>query len=669
MGNQISNLVQCVGKYTRMPHAAEEQYPRHTKDGETSAEKNFLDLIPKDASADDANAHNDPTNPPIQADTEARHLLKLNTTPKHSRNSLGTSNSTGSPNGSANSNSEKGTPATTPTSSPLSSTYIHIPPISEVLSKDIPAHVEPDDTHDGTVDNRLEACDADSESSAGRSGILTPKSQDSENLQQTSEDVIKRIPKPEYPIQIYTGPPIAMNEETQRRIMRWRYEWGALDPHVVWLLNPRPERIERVVMPYVKRLFPEAEELDVQFLAQGGFNKVYTITAKSETWKQYRTYIFRVAAPVYPYYKIESEVATMELVRSSTSIPLPIIYAYDSNFKNDLGFEWMLMEKINGRSNWYSETDWQTKLRVTNDVALWTSQLANITARKIGSIFMRGLEDTLEFYVGRSVHINFFSERNIWYNVHRGPFDNLESYYRTSMALQRFDTMDREHIALLHGSTEVQPPSNDEPQSSLKNNGHMIELTEEALYAQADRDDAEFVHWRGKIPLYYQKVLKAIARYEAALPTLLDPAKHEPVPFITSLGHHDMSDRNIFVDHIGIPVALLDWEHIQFVPAYFRDHFPDYLDSDVENEPRMENYNLDTDDGERAYKEDIELYEKTLLQGPFKTEIERLNPALAEQFWSEKFEYWRELCFQANNVENAYCTPQNYFLREHTSKA
>lgn len=50
-----------------------------------------------------------------------------------------------------------------------------------------------------------------------------------------------------------------------------------------------------------------------------------------------------------PRRKTESEVATMEYIRTYTSIPVPTVYFYDSNPCNRLGGEYILMSKVSLR--------------------------------------------------------------------------------------------------------------------------------------------------------------------------------------------------------------------------------------------------------------------------------------------------------------------------------
>ena len=52
--------------------------------------------------------------------------------------------------------------------------------------------------------------------------------------------------------------------------------------------------------------------------------------------------------PVDPFYKTESEVATLKYLGSNTEIPVATVIAWDSSLKNELGYEWILLEKLAG---------------------------------------------------------------------------------------------------------------------------------------------------------------------------------------------------------------------------------------------------------------------------------------------------------------------------------
>ncbi|KAH8759413.1 hypothetical protein F5883DRAFT_681933 [Diaporthe sp. PMI_573] len=123
---------------------------------------------------------------------------------------------------------------------------------------------------------------------------------------------------------------------------------------------------------------PEDHLLAVHFLADGARHKIYEVTHPSWT----TSYLFRVAIPLDPQLKMESEMATMEFVRRRTTIPVPKPVAWSSSASNPLGFEWCLLEKAPGlelREVWRT-MPWEGKLRVVDQIAgimaqLWDSAI------------------------------------------------------------------------------------------------------------------------------------------------------------------------------------------------------------------------------------------------------------------------------------------------------
>ena len=159
--------------------------------------------------------------------------------------------------------------------------------------------------------------------------------------------------------------------------MRWRYLWFHEQmPHCIQ--NPDVRCIQETVRPYIKSLAPQASAIAVEPLWHGGFNQAYNVTAKDVATGCQTEYIFRVSLPIWPYYKVESDVATTEFVRHATRIPVPIIYAFDSNSNNRLGFEWMLMEKVQGTplNEVWKTMEFKKKQDCTKKIASWMAELS-----------------------------------------------------------------------------------------------------------------------------------------------------------------------------------------------------------------------------------------------------------------------------------------------------
>jgi hypothetical protein len=180
----------------------------------------------------------------------------------------------------------------------------------------------------------------------------------------------------------------------------------------------------------------------VAFLAEGAFNKLYTITQTSKAdGDQPNAYIFRVSLPVEPFYKTASEVATLSFLRRQTSVPVPKVIAHCSTVENELRFEWILMEKIPGvslRSLW-SDMSLEAKTKIVRQVGWYVGELREkCLFDAIGSLYHRAelgeKEDVVatsynEFVVGPIVTTFFFvGGRRMRVERNRGPYRNDHDY-------------------------------------------------------------------------------------------------------------------------------------------------------------------------------------------------------------------------------------------------
>jgi aminoglycoside phosphotransferase (APT) family kinase protein len=134
--------------------------------------------------------------------------------------------------------------------------------------------------------------------------------------------------------------------------------------------------------------------LAITFFAEGAYNKLYSIAVSygGDSLGSCK-YIFRVTSPVEPFYKTASEVATLSYIREHTSVPVPRVIAYSSTAKNELGCEWILMERVPGVAldKVWSDIDFETKSRQTKLIAGFVRQLRQIQPpfAVIGNLYFR----------------------------------------------------------------------------------------------------------------------------------------------------------------------------------------------------------------------------------------------------------------------------------------
>ncbi|KAK3353980.1 hypothetical protein B0T25DRAFT_455669 [Lasiosphaeria hispida] len=130
---------------------------------------------------------------------------------------------------------------------------------------------------------------------------------------------------------------------------------------------------------------------------------------------------------------MESQVATLRLLKLHTEIPIPEVYSYDTTINNAIGAPYICMSFIPGRDLgdvWF-DPDLPTPLeerrvRAMKAIARSCAELAELGSfPKIGSLFMDGQEAT----VGPCYH--WSSEgNNKWRVVESGPYDTAHAYFK-----------------------------------------------------------------------------------------------------------------------------------------------------------------------------------------------------------------------------------------------
>ena len=180
---------------------------------------------------------------------------------------------------------------------------------------------------------------------------------------------------------------------------------------------------------------------------QGAFNKLYAVECAKGR------YFMHVSLPVDPHYKTLSEVATIKLVKTGTSIPLPDVVAYDGDAGNELRFEWILMERVEGKALkplWAGLT-WEKKCTLVDEVAKWLAQLQRLKSEKIGNFNLPqdvkslDLDNQLEplalpppddrFHVDRIVSMLFFWADRLALKVSHGPFPTSRAWLKARLEI------------------------------------------------------------------------------------------------------------------------------------------------------------------------------------------------------------------------------------------
>jgi hypothetical protein len=199
--------------------------------------------------------------------------------------------------------------------------------------------------------------------------------------------------------------------------------------------------------------------------------------------------VLRVVLPIDPFLQTESQAATVAYVRQYTSIPVPELTAYESSAQNELGYEWLLMTKIEGvpvKDVWDDMTQ-DEKMRFTDELSRYTKQLQSFNFSQIGSLYFAsvwkqvgakepsmkqtGFQNAVKkssfcvdpdshnippheistqsrievdidighgFVIGKMVSPTFFQGKALRHATVRGPFDSMEAFGEAQIVLQTY---------------------------------------------------------------------------------------------------------------------------------------------------------------------------------------------------------------------------------------
>ncbi|RKL22547.1 hypothetical protein BFJ68_g1793 [Fusarium oxysporum] len=326
----------------------------------------------------------------------------------------------------------------------------------------------------------------------------------------------------------------------------------------------------------------------VTFHGAGFFNKFYLVRAEGST------FVMRVTLPVYPRHKTRAEVITLKWVRENTTIPAPEVFAFDDSDDNEIGFEWILIEFMQGTS---AQKRWRTmsmeqKIALTERIATFQFELSGLEKQELAFKSMGALdspETDLEadfrapeaaITPGRMVIPEFFKGDYLTYDIPRGPFLSTHDW--------------------------------------LSADEHDIEDPEDILPVA-------------------QSLL-------ALLPKVFPPDLGRPEP--SALHHHCSHLDNILVNEHGEVTAVIDWECVTALPLWMLSQVPNFLiDQPREDEPQRDAYMnetpeeaaeaadrrndpnyLDNEGKNQLYWIHMMEYETTQLRKVYKAKLEEVCP-------------------------------------------
>lgn len=439
------------------------------------------------------------------------------------------------------------------------------------------------------------------------------------------------------------------NNDRPTKHLEW--EGNAWTRHPLWPSEPKIEVIRSLARQHLQDCILEPfndDSFAVSFLAEGAFNKVYQVSYVGHA----TTYIFRVAMPMIPCDKVESEIATMAYVRANTSIPLPIVFAWNSNQNNELGFEWILMEKVAGVplvSVWRQLT-WTQKLGFTEKLAGYVNELRQSKFDYIGGLYLkspksaktRGRDEVSRIDDSDAPNPNSWLSF-LWQNVGsflngtaRSLFTDSEHTFRSRVNSPDEQTqhsqplLEQSEFTIGNGFGETFYRG---CRICLPGNRGPYHNTREWLTAIAQIQLAWIQHGPVDSDNEYDKDYEK----DHSLMTWLCHSFIEQLPeffpeddtdgsFI--LNHSDLNAQNILVDPETFEILhIIDWEHVQTVPKWFATRHPECLNfmapfSDERKPPPVPEI-IDEEDGSM---DQLDRWEFQLLREHYDECLRELDP-------------------------------------------
>ncbi|GIZ47268.1 hypothetical protein CKM354_001036500 [Cercospora kikuchii] len=358
-----------------------------------------------------------------------------------------------------------------------------------------------------------------------------------------------------------------------------------------WLYNEKLRLAERHLTFEITALLEAAARsvnqskkdiMSFRKLAEGGFNRVFEATMKDG---------FQVIARL-PYPSTQpkllataSEVATMDLVREY-GVPTPMVYGYSTDADNDIGSEYILMEKAIGRclgDVWYEISD-EKRIKVLGEIVKQEAKLFGISFPAYGSVcYTADLPENMG-RVSLEVEAGRFCV---------GPYVSLKYCFGT-----------RSQLEIMRGPA----------------------LTAQQVLGDGARKEIAWLRAHGKPRLPFGREYREMFGYEkvdprehiASLEQFLTVAAyivpkeewlHKPV-----LRHPDLNPNNIFVDNDFNITSIIDWQHATILPLFLHagvpDAFQNYGDPDSEElkKPELPSHLDELDEDDR--QKDLELYRR-----------------------------------------------------------
>ncbi|KAK7908351.1 kinase-like protein [Apiospora marii] len=343
----------------------------------------------------------------------------------------------------------------------------------------------------------------------------------------------------------------------------------------------------------------------VTYFSSGWYNKLYALDLLKDGCAQCQDcalgadlpqLLLRVSKPILPFFKVESEVASICFAQDQ-GIPVPQVYYYDTSGQNTLGLDWIIYERITGSCTIDDYRDQlldygrlpsnrrDAWLKLGDEIAGYTRSLRNVAFENIGSLYLDQTIGNRRYSVG-PLCMPLFESCPTWVCHPPGPFKNAFELIRALLRLwEHMTTWHREDGTCLHRTdpalTEVEEGALHWSRSSLEEiNADTSQQKDDGGNDGSGNFSSVINHTRshpGHRPEFKDsRRLHAMWRSLDQLVDYLEStygSSHAlPTPARTYLAHRDLHNNNALVqktdagDLETAVKAVLDWEFSWTLP-------------------------------------------------------------------------------------------------------
>ncbi|KAI0846652.1 kinase-like domain-containing protein [Daldinia vernicosa] len=317
--------------------------------------------------------------------------------------------------------------------------------------------------------------------------------------------------------------------------LQWIRDDSSFSARPEWTLEPT---VDAIILTLQKIVGPDKEYM-VQHYWNGVYSKIYRVS-----YDEIRL-VLKISLPVCPKSMTESEVATLQWIKENTHLPVPKVRHYDSSRDNPIGFEWILMDYIDGiplSQCWESITQ-GSKERIVKQIAEYAAISFTRQFRGIGNIYpSESHQSNIQPRVGEMASMAMPFRTAFKWTKCRLRLISAE------LRLRLDEVIDEDHRKTIS--------------SMLNLVDRLRELEDKFFIAPRPPNDSE------------QQVYEDESTDEEDI-EVIDNGNKPCEP--TMLWHDDISLDNILVDENGILVGIIGWSCVSCLPLYEACQLPAFL--------------------------------------------------------------------------------------------